>query len=74
MKATNILVSAAAAISMASAIGFAYAQSGYSDTQTGTTGTMSDSATTSQDATGTMNQDATGTPGYDERVARADRN
>lgn len=70
MKATNILVSAAAAISMASAIGFAYAQTGYSDTQTGT---MSDSATTSQDAS-TMNQDATGTPGYDERVARADRN
>jgi hypothetical protein len=73
MKATNIFVSAAAAISMASAIGFAYAQTGYSDTQTGTTGTMSDSATTSQDAS-TMNQDATGTPGYDERVARADRN
>lgn len=71
MKATNILVSAAAAISMASAIGFVYAQSGYSDTQTGTTGT---SATTSQDATSTMNQDTSGTPGYEERVARADRN
>lgn len=53
MKASNIVVSTVAALSMASVLGIAYAQSTYSDTQSGTT---------SQGATGTMNQqDATGT-------------
>ncbi len=53
MKAANIVVSTVAALSMASVLGIAYAQSTYSDTQTGTT---------NQGTSGTMNQqDATGT-------------
>lgn len=86
MKASNI-VSTVAALSMASVLGIAYAQSTYSDPQTGTTnqGTMNQ-----QDATGTTTQgssttpqgstsmDSTSTtrsqPMYNERLARADRN
>lgn len=57
MKAANIVVSTVAALSMASVLGIAYAQSTYSDPQTGTT---NQGATTG--TTGTMNQqDATGT-------------
>lgn len=53
MKASNIVVSTVAALSMASVLGIAYAQSTYSDPQTGTTsqGTMNQ-----QDATGTTPQ------------------
>ena len=90
MKVSKIVVSTVAALSMASVLGIAYAQSTYSDPQTGTTnrgtttGTMNE-----QDATGTTNQgstnmdsrtdvDSTSTsrsqPMYNARVARADRN
>lgn len=90
MKVSNIVVSTVAALSMASVLGIAYAQSTYSDPQTGTTdrgtatGTMNE-----QDATGTTPQDSTSTdsrtdmdststsrsqPMYNARVARADRN
>lgn len=52
MKASNIVVSTVAALSMAGVLGIAYAQSTYSDTPTGTT---------NPEASGTMNQpDATG--------------
>lgn len=53
MKASNIVVSTVAALSMAGVLGIAYAQSTYSDPQTGTTsqGTMNQ-----QDATGTTPQ------------------
>jgi hypothetical protein len=88
MKASNIVVSAVAALSMASVLGIAYAQSTYSDPQTGTTN-QGTSGTYQQDATGTTpqgsssmdsssNMDSTSTsssdPMYNERVARADRN
>lgn len=87
MKLSNIVISTAAAVSMAGALGLAYAQSTYSDpqnpdpmTRDSATGTTSPGATgaTSQD-TSTMGQDsATGTTRsdtrYQERVARADRN
>lgn len=88
MNVSNIAVSTAAALSMAGAIGLAYAQS-YSEPQPGTSATTSqgatstpspDSSTMSQDSSSTMNQDSTGTTGtrsdsmYSERVARADRN
>lgn len=74
MKVSNIVISTAAAISMAGALGLAYAQSTYTDPQTGTTGTMNRDGTTgttsqtpsdtmSQDSTGTMNQDSTGSTG-----------
>jgi hypothetical protein len=57
MKASTV-VSTVAALSMASVLGIAYAQSTYSDPQTGTTS----QGTTNQGTTGTMNQqDATGT-------------
>lgn len=53
MNVSKIVVSTVAALSMASVLGIAYAQSAYSDPQTGTT----DRSTT----TGTMNEpDATG--------------
>lgn len=85
MKASNIVISTAAAISMASALGLVYAQSTYSDPQTGAP------AATSQDATSTSSQDASSMPSQDSstmseesttgttrsdsmRVARADRN
>ena len=84
MKASNILISTAAAISMAGVLGLAYAQSTYSDTQTGTSGTtMNQDSTgaTSQESRGTMNQESADTTGttrsdsmYTARVARADRN
>lgn len=88
MKASNIVISTAAAISMASALGLVYAQSTYSDPQTGSpsttsqqgaTGTSSqDSGTMSQDSS-TMSQDSTtGSTQSDsmsgQRLARADRN
>ncbi len=88
MNVSTIVVSTVAALSMASVLGIAYAQSTYSDPQTGTTdrgtttGTMNE-----QDATGTQgstntdsrtDMDATSTsrsqPTYNARVARADRN
>ena len=56
MKTSNIVISTAAAISMAGVLSLAYAQSTYSDPQKGTTGTS-----VNQDSTGTMNQDSTGT-------------
>jgi len=59
MKAANIVVSTVAALSMASVLGIAYAQSGYSDTQRGTTnqGTSGPGGTMNQqDATGTTTQ------------------
>ena len=62
MKASNILISTAAAISMTGVLGLAYAQSTYSDTQPGTSGT-----TMNQDSTGTMNQDSTGTMNQESR-------
>jgi hypothetical protein len=85
MKASNIVISAAAAISMVGTLGLVYAQSTYSDPQTGSPGT-----TTQQGATGTPSQDP-GTMGQDsstmsqeestrsdsmsgQRLARADRN
>jgi hypothetical protein len=90
MKASNIVISIAAAISMAGALGLVYAQSTYSDPQTGSPGTTSqqgatgpssqDSGTMSQDSS-TMSQDATDTTGSTQsdsmsgqRLARADRN
>ena len=59
MKASHIVVSTVAALSMASVLGIAYAQSTYSDPQTGTTsqGTMNQ-----QDATGTTTQGSSTTP------------
>lgn len=59
MKVTNIVVSTVAALSMASVLGIAYAQSTYSDPQTGTTnqGTMNQ-----QDATGTTTPGSSTTP------------
>jgi len=74
MKASNIVISTAAAISMAGVLGLAYAQSTYTDPQTGTAGTMNRDGTTgttsqtpsdtpSQDSTRTMNQDSTGSTG-----------
>jgi len=83
MKASNIVVSTVAALSMASVLGIAYAQSTYSDTQTGTTNQGTSGTMNQQDATGTTPQgstsmDSTSTtrsePMYNERVARADRN
>jgi hypothetical protein len=88
MKLSNIVISTAAAVSMAGALGLAYAQSTYSDpqnpdpmTRDSATGTTSPSATgTSPGATGTTSQDYTTTETtrsdsmYRERVARADRN
>jgi hypothetical protein len=89
MKASNIVVSTIAALSMASVLGIAYAQSTYSDTQTGTTNQGTTGTMNQQDATGTTtqgsttmdsrsNMDSTSTsrsqPMYNERVARADRN
>ncbi len=80
MKASNIVISTAAAISMASALGLVYAQSTYSDPQTGSPATTSqqDSGTMSQDSS-TMSQDSTtGSTQSDsmsgQRLARADRN
>jgi hypothetical protein len=87
MKASNIVISTAAAISMAGALGLVYAQSTYSDPQTGTP-----AATSQQGATSTPSQDASSMPSQDSstmseessttgttrsdsmRVARADRN
>jgi hypothetical protein len=74
MKASNIVISAAAAISMVGTLGLVYAQSTYSDPQTGSPAT-----TSQQDATGTSSQDsATGSTQSDsmsgQRLARADRN
>lgn len=90
MKASNIVVSTIAALSMASVLGIAYAQSSYSDPQTGTTNQGTSGTMNQQDATGTTtqgssttpqgstNMDSTSTsrsqPMYNERVARADRN
>lgn len=89
MKAANIVVSTVAALSMASVLGIAYAQSTYSDPQTGTTNQDASGTMNQQDATGTTpqgstgmdssgNMDSTSTSGsqpmYNERVARADRN
>lgn len=90
MKASNIVVSTIAALSMASVLGIAYAQSSYSDPQTGTTSQGTSGTMNQQDATGTTtqgsntmpqgstNMDSTSTsrsqPMYNERVARADRN
>lgn len=68
MKVSNIVITTAAAISMAGALGIAYAQSTYTDPQTGTTGTMnrdSSTGTMSQDSTGTMNRDSTDTMNRD---------
>lgn len=90
MKVTNIVVSTVAALSMASVLGIAYAQSTYSDPQTGTTNRGTTTGTVNErDATGTTNQgsnnmdsssnmDSTSTSrsqsNYNARVARADRN
>jgi hypothetical protein len=84
MKASNILISTAAAISMTGVLGLAYAQSTYSDTQPGTSGTtmnQDSTGTMNQESRGTMNQESADTTGttrsdsmYTERVARADRN
>jgi len=84
MKASNIVVSTVAALSMAGVLGIAYAQSTYSDPQTGTTAQDTSGTMNQQDATGTTtqgsstNMDSTSTtrsePMYNERVARADRN
>jgi hypothetical protein len=62
MKASNILISTAAAISMAGVLGLAYAQSTYSDTQTGTSGT-----TMNQDSTGATSQESRGTTAQESR-------
>lgn len=60
MKGSNIVISTVIAISAAGALGLAYAQSSYSDPQSGT------SATTRQDAApGTMDQSPSGTVGQD---------
>jgi len=89
MKVSDIVISTVGAVSLAGALGLAYAQSTYSEPQPGTSATTSqDAATPRQDATGTMNQDSTSTTSqdstgatetprsssYNERVARADRN
>ncbi|OGU21188.1 MAG: hypothetical protein A2580_07850 [Hydrogenophilales bacterium RIFOXYD1_FULL_62_11] len=90
MKVSNIVVSTVAALSMASVLGIAYAQSSYSDPQTGATNQGTSGTMNQQDATGTTtqgssttpegstNMDSTSTsrsqPMYNERVARADRN
>ena len=83
MKVTNIVLSTVVAISAAGALGLAYAQSSYSETQPGTSATSQDATpgTTDQAPSGTASQDSAGstatTPAgstYHERVARADRN
>ena len=57
MKVTNIVVSTVAALSMASVLGIAYAQSTYSDPQTGTTNRGTTTGTLNErDAPGTTNQ------------------
>lgn len=66
MKASNIVISTAAAISMASALGLVYAQSTYSDPQTGSPAT-----TSQQGATGTSSQDP-GTMGQDSSTMSQD--
>jgi len=62
MKASNIVVSTVAALSMASVLGIAYAQSTYSDPQTGTTNRGTSGTMNEQDATGTTTQGASTTP------------
>ncbi len=81
MKVSDIVISTVGAVSLAGALGLAYAQSTYSEPQPGTSATTSqDAATPRQDSTSTTSQDSTGateTPrssSYNERVARADRN
>lgn len=61
MKASHI-VSTVAALSMASVLGIAYAQSTYSDPQTGTTSQGASGTMNQQDATGTTTQGSTTSP------------
>lgn len=76
MNVSNIVIATVVAISTAGAVGFAYAQSSYSEPQPGTSaptrqdatpapGTMdqSPSGTASQDSGSTMGQDSTGSTG-----------
>jgi len=63
MKASNIVVSTVAALSMASVLGIAYAQSTYSDPQTGTTNRGTSGTMNEQDATGTTTQRQHHAPG-----------
>lgn len=62
MKAANIVVSTVAALSMASVLGIAYAQSTYSDPQTGTTNQGTSGTMNQQDATGTTTQGSSTSP------------
>ena len=65
MKVSTIVISTVSAISMAGALGIAYAQSTYTEPQPGT------SATTSQDP-GTMNQAPAGTSSPDSSTMSQD--
>lgn len=65
MKVSNIVISTVSALSMAGALGIAYAQSTYTEPQPGT------DATTSQDPS-TMNQAPSGTASPDSTAATPD--
>lgn len=63
MKVSNIVISTVSAISMAGALGIAYAQSTYTEPQPGTGATTSQEPGTMNQDPSTMNQDPSGTAG-----------
>lgn len=81
MKVSTIVISTVSALSMAGALGIAYAQSTYTEPQPGTSATTSEdpstmnqapSGTASPDSSSTMSQDATGTTTQDSTAATQD--